>query len=110
MSKGWNALFDLLGKKARGKSCAAMEGLVEEGGEMIEADGDAMVRDAGLIAAAQRVEHYEMAVYGCLHTWAQQLNHPKAAELIEETLREEKEADQKLTHIAEGMVNPAAQH
>lgn len=103
-------VFDLLGKKARGKSCQAMEGLIEEGAEIIDADGDPMVRDAGLIAAAQRVEHYEMAVYGCLHAWAQQLNNPKAAELIEETLGEEKEADRKLTQIAESMVNLAAQH
>jgi ferritin-like metal-binding protein YciE len=103
-------IFDLLGKKARGKSCQAMEGLIEEGEEILDADAEPMVRDAGLIAAAQRVEHYEMAAYGCLHSWAQQLGNAKAAELIEETLHEEKEADQKLTHIAQSMVNLAAQH
>jgi len=103
-------VFELLGKKARGKSCDAMKGLIEEGAEMIEADAEPMVLDAGLIAAAQRVEHYEMAGYGCLHTWARQLNNHDIAELLEQTLREEKEADQKLTHIAEGMVNVAAQH
>jgi ferritin-like metal-binding protein YciE len=104
------SVFETLGKKARGKSCAAMEGLVEEGADLIDADAEPMVRDAGLIAAAQRVEHYEMAVYGCLRTWARQLNNPKAADLIEQTLNEEKEADQKLTDIAESLVNLAAQH
>jgi ferritin-like metal-binding protein YciE len=103
-------VFELIDKKARGKSCAAMEGLIEEGSEMMDADAEPMVMDAGLIAAAQRVEHYEIAGYGCLHTWARQLNNHGAADLIEQILREEKEADEKLTHIAEGMVNLAAQH
>jgi ferritin-like metal-binding protein YciE len=103
-------VFELCGKKARGKTCEAMEGLIEEGANMIDADGEDMVRDAGLIAAAQRVEHYEMAVYGCLHTWARQLNNHEAADLLEQTLNEEKETDQRLTQIAEGMVNQAAQH
>jgi ferritin-like metal-binding protein YciE len=103
-------VFELIGKKARAKTCEGMEGLIEEGEEMIAADAESMVRDAGLIASAQRVEHYEMAGYGCLHTWARQLNNHEAADLVEQTLREEKEADQKLTQIAEGMVNLAAQH
>jgi|SRR5579871_4840485 len=103
-------VFEAVGKKARGKTCEAMDGLVEEGADMIDAEADDQVRDAGLIAAAQRVEHYEMAGYGCLHTWARQMNNHKAADLLEQTLNEEKEADQKLTHIAEGMVNLAAQH
>jgi ferritin-like metal-binding protein YciE len=102
-------VFELCGKKARGKTCDGMEGLIDEGAEMIDADAEPMVRDAGLIAAAQRVEHYEMAGYGCLRTWAQQMNNHEAAQLIEETLREEKETDAKLTHLAEGMVNLAAQ-
>jgi ferritin-like metal-binding protein YciE len=102
-------VFDFIGKKARGKTCEAMEGMVEEGADIIDADAEPMVRDAGLIAAAQRVEHYEMAAYGCLPTWAQQLNHREAAELLEQTLNEEKEADQKLTHLAESLVNLAAQ-
>ncbi len=103
-------VFDLLGKKARGKSCDGMQGIIEEGEDILDADGEPMVLDAGLIAAAQRVEHYEMAVYGCLRTWARQLNHHEIADLIEQTLHEEKEADHKLTQIAEGMVNLAAQH
>lgn len=102
-------VFESLGKKARGKTCEAMEGLVEEGAELIDADAEPMVRDAGLIAAAQRVEHYEMAAYGCLRTWAQQLNNQEAAELLEQTLNEEKETDEKLTHLAESLVNLAAQ-
>jgi ferritin-like metal-binding protein YciE len=103
-------VFELIGKKAKAKSCAAMEGLVEEGSEMISMNAEPMVMDAGLIAAAQRVEHYEIAGYGCLHTWARQLNNHQAADTIEQILREEKDADQKLTQIAEGMVNLAAQH
>ncbi len=102
-------VFELVGQKARGKSCAAMEGLIEEGKEMIEADAEHAVKDAGLIAAAQRVEHYEMAGYGCLHTWAKQLGHAEAADLLEKTLNEEKSADQKLTAIAESAVNVAAE-
>ena len=104
------SVFEAFGKKARGKTCQAMEGLIEEGADIIDADAEPMVRDAGLIAAAQRVEHYEMAVYGCLHTWARQISNREVAELLEQTLSEEKEADQKLTHIAESLVNLAAQH
>jgi len=103
-------VFELIGRKARGKSCVAMEGLIEEGEDILDADGDPMVIDAGLIAAAQRVEHYEMAGYGCLHTWARQMGNHKAAQLLEKTLNEEKETDQKLTDIAENLVNLAAQH
>jgi ferritin-like metal-binding protein YciE len=103
-------VFECIGKKPRGKTCEAMEGIVEEGEDIIDADAEPMVRDAGLIAAAQRVEHYEMAAYGCLRTWAQQMNNQEAADLIQQTLNEEKEADQKLTRIAESLVNLAAQH
>lgn len=103
-------VFESIGKKARGKTCEAMEGMVEEGADIIDADAEPMVCDAGLIAAAQRVEHYEMAAYGCLRTWAQQLNHSEAAELLEQTLNEEKETDQKLTQLAGSLVNLAAQH
>src|SRR5947209_3706862 len=85
-------VFASLGKKPRGKTCEAMEGLIEEGADIIDAEGDDMVRDAGLIAAAQRVEHYEMAGYGCLHTWARQMNQREVADLMEQTLNEEKEA------------------
>jgi ferritin-like metal-binding protein YciE len=103
-------VFTLMGLKAKAKTCAAMEGLIEEGKEMIGEQGDGMVKDAGLIACAQRVEHYEMAGYGCLHTWAQQLGHHEAAGLLAQTLSEEKAADTKLTHIAESAVNEEAAH
>ncbi|HVS40502.1 MAG TPA: ferritin-like domain-containing protein, partial [Gemmataceae bacterium] len=94
-------VFNLLGHKPRAKKCAAMEGMVEEGGEMIKADCELNVKDAGLIACAQRVEHYEIAGYGCVRTWAHQLGQSEAARLLEETLREEKHADETLNTIAE---------
>ena len=101
-------IFKTLGKKATGQKCAAMKGLVEEGSEMISEWGSDEVRDAGLIACAQRVEHYEMAGYGCVRTWARQLGKDDAAQLLDETLREEKACDQKLNSIAESMVNQEA--
>ena len=101
-------IFQTLGKKATGQTCAAMKGLVEEGGEMISQWGSNEVRDAGLIACAQRVEHYEMAGYGCVRTWAHQLGKDAAAHLLEETLHEERACDEKLTNIAESMVNQEA--
>lgn len=85
-----------------------MKGILEEGKELMEEDAEDAVMDAGLIAGAQRVEHYEMAAYGSLKTWATQLGEEEAAELLEETLNEEKEADEKLTEIAESSVNAAA--
>jgi ferritin-like metal-binding protein YciE len=95
-------IFKELGKKPTGKKCKGMEGLVEEGDEMIKEDeleGEAL--DAGLISAAQRVEHYEIAAYGCVRTYANLLGEDDAAELLEQTLDEEKETDQKLTNLAE---------
>ena len=95
-------IFKELGEKATGKKCKGMEGLVEEGAEMIkenELEGDAL--DAGLISAAQRVEHYEIAAYGCVRTYANLLGEDDAAGLLEQTLKEEKETDQKLTKLAE---------
>jgi len=98
-------VFEQLGSKAKGKTCQAMEGLIEEGSELMEEKADPSVLDAGLIAAAQKVEHYEMAGYGCLYTWAEQLGHGQAAQLLKQTLSEEEQTDKKLTQIAEGMVN-----
>jgi len=89
----------------KGKKCKAMEGLLEEGKEMMNEDADTDVKDAALIAAAQRVEHYEIAVYGCARTYARQLGHREAANLLDQTLHEESETDKKLTEIAENMVN-----
>jgi ferritin-like metal-binding protein YciE len=98
-------VFQRPGTKAKRKTCDAMKGLIEEGEELISAGGESHVLDAGLICAAQKVEHYEMAGYGCVHTWAQQMGMNEAARLLQETLTEEKQTDEKLNRIAEGMVN-----
>ena len=97
--------FRQLGEKAQGKKCEAMEGLVEEGAEMLEEDGEDSVIDAGIIAAAQKVEHYEIASYGCVCAWAKNLGENEVADLLGKTLEEEKAADEKLTEIAESSVN-----
>jgi ferritin-like metal-binding protein YciE len=102
-------IFDRLGSRAKGKKCKAMEGLVEEAKELMDEDAAEDVLDAGLIAAAQRVEHYEMAVYGTLRTYAEQLGFDEDAELLQETLEEEKEADQKLSEVAIDCVNIQAE-
>jgi ferritin-like metal-binding protein YciE len=95
-------IFDQMGMKARGKTCPAMVGLVEEGAEIIEEGKkmDAALLDAGLICAAQKVEHYEIATYGTLATWAEMLGLGKASDLLTKTLKEEKAADEKLTAVA----------
>jgi ferritin-like metal-binding protein YciE len=90
------------------ETCEAMKGLVEEGEEMIKAKTDGDIKDAALIAAAQRVEHYEMAGYGTARTFANRLNLTGAATLLQQTLEEEKAADEKLTSIADSSVNPQA--
>jgi ferritin-like metal-binding protein YciE len=97
-----------LGLKLTGHKCKAMEGLVEEGSELISEDAEAGVRDAGLIGAAQRVEHYEIAGYGTAAALARQLGFDEAVELLEATLQEEKETDSKLTDLAESTVNAEA--
>jgi ferritin-like metal-binding protein YciE len=97
-----------LGIKLNGKKCHAMEGLVEEGKEVLEEDGAGPVIDAALIGAAQRVEHYEMAAYGTTRAMADILGHSKVAKLLQQTLDEEGAADKKLTDIAEGEVLTAA--
>ena len=90
-----------LGEKATPKKCTGMTGIVEEGDEIIGEGYEGAVMDAALISAAQRVEHYEIAAYGCVHAWAQVLGEDNAAELLEKTLEEEKETDEKLTELAE---------
>jgi ferritin-like metal-binding protein YciE len=92
----------------KGKKCAAMEGLIEEGKELIEEDASPTVLDAGLIAAAQKVEHYEIASYGTVCTWAKLLGLDTAATLLAETLEEEKATDEKLTELAEQTINDEA--
>jgi ferritin-like metal-binding protein YciE len=101
-------IFEELGEAARGKRCKGMEGLIEEGKEILEEEGDASVIDAALISAAQRVEHYEIAAYGCLRTYAQLLGNQSAVKLLEQTLAEEEAADEKLTAIGEQSVNARA--
>jgi ferritin-like metal-binding protein YciE len=101
-------IFTKLGEKPSGKTCKAMKGLVEEGAEMMQEDGLDSVIDAGIIAAAQRVEHYEMAGYGAARTFASILGEDEAEDLLQQTLDEEGAADEKLTEIAEGIVNEDA--
>jgi ferritin-like metal-binding protein YciE len=93
------------GESTRGPKCAGMEGVLKEGDEMIGEDGEEEVRDAGLIAAAQRVEHYEMAGYGCARTYAELLGDKKGAKLLDTTLREEEATDLKLTKLAKSVIN-----
>ena len=101
-------IFERLDESPKGKTCQAMKGLVEEGSEILGEDGEESVLDAGIIAAAQKVEHYEIASYGTVRTFAQLLGEDEAAELLQETLDEEGEADKLLTQLAQEMVNPEA--
>jgi ferritin-like metal-binding protein YciE len=101
-------IFERLDETPKGKTCQAMKGLVEEGSEILEENGEESVLDAGIIAAAQKVEHYEIASYGTVRTFAQLLGEDEAAELLQETLDEEGEADKLLTQLAQDMVNPEA--
>jgi len=102
-------VFDTLDLKPRGKTCHGIKGIIEEGEEMMEEDGDEDVLDAGLIAGAQRAEHYEMAAYGTLRHYAERLGNSEAEKLLAQTLEEEKAADAKLNEIAKRLVNPKAQ-
>jgi len=101
-------VFESLGEKPRGKKCVGIQGLIEEGEEMMREAAEGPTRDAVLIAAAQKVEHYEMAAYGTARTYASLLGHHDAADLLERTLEEEKMTDQRLTGIAESVSNPGA--
>lgn len=102
------SIFEHRGIQPEREKCDAMVGLIKEGSTVLSADGDADVLDAALIAAGQRVEHYEMAGYGTARAFAHQLGDEYSAELLEQTLDEEKQTDQHLTEIAEGFVNPAS--
>ena len=101
-------IFSRLDVSPRGSKCDAMEGLIDEGGKMIKEDAAAEVKDAGLICAAQRVEHYEIAAYGCVRAFAELLEESHAVKLLQQTLDEESAANEALTGIAEHTVNPAA--
>lgn len=99
---------DELGASPKGKKCVAMEGLIEEGKELMSEDAPGTVRDAALIAAAQKVEHYEIASYGTVCAWAEQLGHRRALRQLQQTLEEEKQTDEKLSQLAEKSVNAKA--
>ena len=101
-------MFELLGERARGKHCDGIAGIIEEGSKMMEEDFDESTLDACLIGAGQRAEHYEMAAYGTLAAWARQLGHMDVAALLDETLEEEKAADQTLSLLAEKNINAEA--
>jgi ferritin-like metal-binding protein YciE len=96
-----------LDEKPTGKKCPGMIGIIREGEEMMDEDFEGSVMDAAIISAAQRVEHYEIAAYGCVHAWAEELGEEEAAALLEKTLTEEKETDAKLTELA-GQINASA--
>jgi ferritin-like metal-binding protein YciE len=101
-------IFDRLGEKAKAEKCKGMHGVIEEGSDLIGDIKDQEVRDAAIIASAQRVEHYEMAGYGTARTFATLLGDQQAAQLLQQTLDEEKQADQELTNLA-GKINVKAQ-
>lgn len=101
-------VFKSVGEKVKSKTCKAMKGLIEEGSELVEELEGKSSMNAGIIAAAQKVEHYEIAAYGTVLEWANRMGHEKAAALLEETLAEEKIADEKLTAIAEEFANEEA--
>ena len=102
-------IFSETGGSPRGKKCVGMEGLIEEGGELMKEDVDPDVLDAGLIAAAQKVEHYEIAGYGTARAWAEKIGHNDHVRILQETLDEEALANEKLTELAESFINMEAQ-
>jgi len=102
-------IFDLIDKPARGKKCEAIDGIIDEGKEIMKEFKGQPALDAGLLSAAQAVEHYEISRYGTLRTWAQQLGQDQAARLLDETLKEEKNTDVSLTKLAESLVNQWAE-
>jgi ferritin-like metal-binding protein YciE len=101
-------VFAVLDEKVKAKTCAGMQGIIEEGNDLMQEDADGSVLDAGLIAAAQRAEHYEIGAYGTCVAWARLLGHDEAASLLEQTLEEEKAADEKLSALAQAEINQSA--
>lgn len=101
-------VFDLLGAQPQRETCEAMKGLIKEGQKVIDATGDHSIKDAALIAAAQRVEHYEMAGYGAARNFARRCGRDDVAQLLQQTLDEEGQADKKLTQLAESSINASA--
>lgn len=102
-------IFQTMGLSARAKKCKGMEGVIEEGQEVLDEDMDPQVKDAALISAAQRAEHYEIAAYGTVRTYAQYLGEDQAVRLLQQTLDEEGETDKKLTQLAESGINQRAE-
>ena len=102
-------VFEILGKRASGKKCPAIDGIIEEGEEVMKEAKDDTIRDAAMLAAAQSVEHYEISRYGTLLAWAEKMGMSDAAELLQATLDEEKSTDQKLTALAESEINVEAE-
>jgi ferritin-like metal-binding protein YciE len=102
-------VFEAIDKKPQGKKCAAIEGILEEGQEIMKEYKGSPALDAGMLAAAQAVEHYEISRYGTLHAWAEELGLDEAANLLDETLKEEEATDKALTELAEAAVNVAAE-
>jgi ferritin-like metal-binding protein YciE len=101
-------IFQQLGEAVRGKTCKGLQGILEEGKDVLEEDSEEAVLDAALIAGAQKVEHYEIASYGCLRTYAQLLGYDQAVRLLEQNLAEEEATDKKLTELGESGINEAA--
>src|ERR671912_2862563 len=102
-------VFKLLGHPVKGKKCEGMAGLIEEGKKMMEEDADPSVLDAALIAAAQKIEHYEIASYGCVCTYAEMLGYEQVHDLLGQNLEEEETTDEKLTELAESVINIEAE-
>ena len=102
-------ILESFGESPKGQKCAGMEGLLEEGKNFLKEDADSDVMDAGIIVAAQKVEHYEIATYGAVREYARIMGHTEAQQLLEKTLEEEKEADQLLNQLAEGGINALAE-
>ncbi|MGA2351110.1 MAG: ferritin-like domain-containing protein [Terracidiphilus sp.] len=102
-------VFEILGSSPKGKTCNGMKGVLEEGSEMLDETAEGSVRDAALISAAQRVEHYEMAAYGTVRSYAETVGKPQISEILQKTLQEEKAADKKLTEVSEKLNRQAQQ-
>ncbi|SIQ18347.1 Ferritin-like metal-binding protein YciE [Rhizobium sp. RU20A] len=102
-------VFEIIGKRAQGKTCEAIQGIIAEGEEIMEEFKDTPAIDAGLISSAQAVEHYEIARYGTLKAWAMQLGHKEVVSLLDATLKEESKTDESLTQLAETAVNAAGE-
>jgi len=101
-------IFEMHAEKPSGNPCQGMDAILKEADQLLKYQAEPAIRDAAIVSAAQRVEHYEIAMYGCVRTWAEQLGFERAAQVLETTLREEEMADQSLTSIAKSSVNVAA--